>query len=75
MHGNPYEAELEVRERTAIVRHDVDQARATGPGSAGRHFDRPRLLKPGRLVRPVRAWWVPAAFVLGMLTAIFVLGV
>jgi hypothetical protein len=75
MQGNLYEAELEVKERTAIVRHDVDQMRATVPGSAGWHFDRPRLPSLGRLVRPVRTWWVPAAFVLGMLAGIFLVGV
>jgi hypothetical protein len=68
--GSPYESELEVKERTCMVRADVAQARPPVSGRGERRRLRERLATPKQL----RAWWVPAAFAMGTLAGLILRG-
>jgi hypothetical protein len=63
-----YEAELEVQDRVATVRQGVKGA---GPQSRQSARERSwRWYRFHRLVQPKSAWWLPAAFALGVLVGI-----
>jgi hypothetical protein len=65
---NSYEAELEVQDRVATVRRGVKGAGPqTHQPAQGRTWQWHTFR---RLVQPKSAWWLPAAFALGMLAGI-----
>jgi hypothetical protein len=68
--GNPYESELEVKERAGMVRAEVAQARPLVSGRGERRRLRARLAAPKQL----RVWWVPAAFAMGTLAGLILRG-
>ena len=70
LQGNPYEAELEIRERTQMVRREAARERRPQPGPAIITPLRQRL----RELQPMRAWWVPAAIALGTLAGLVLRG-
>jgi hypothetical protein len=82
LQGNPFETQLEVRDRTNSVRHDVELGRGTESGDMRARiegwwetmeldFDLRSLAAPS-LDALKAAWWLPAGIAIAFLLSVFI---